>query len=234
MRIAELFKRLAYGQLSNLSMNNGDGTLQEAKHPQIIQYTNEALLQLFSRFLLKEKQLIIEQVAHITNYHLKRRYAEGSGSDEDYHYIKDLPDDPFREDVIRVLAVYSEMGQCILNDQTQPRSLFTPQPAVLQVPDPEEGRPLSVLYQARHHVLDDRIGKAIPDQEIDIPFFLEGALQNYIGYLVYSHMNGQENIIKSQEYLAAYEATCLNVEQRDLVNQSFHTSHTKLEQRGFV
>jgi hypothetical protein len=34
--------------------------------------------------------------------------------------------------------------------------------------------------------------------------------------------------------MAAYEAICVEIEQRDLVNQTFNTSHTKLEQRGFV
>lgn len=235
MEIVALFRRLAYGELSNLSINKGNGELSEEKHPQIIQYANEGLLRLFSRFVLKERNLILVQSSHVLNYHLKREFAESSNSDSVRHrYIKDCAEQPFKEDVIRILAVYDEEGcQLPLNDKEDCRSLFTPQPDVLQVNNPEDDKQLALIYQARHRILNDRTEK-IMEQEVDLPFFLESALQNYIAYKVYSHMNGPENIMKGQEYLAAYEAICVDVEQRDLVNQSYHTSHNKLEQRGFV
>jgi len=234
MKIVELFRRLAFGELSNLAIANPDGTLVEEKHPQIVQYTNEGLLRLYSRFVLKENTILVEQYEHIVNYYLKPKFAESAGADIAYPYIKDMPDEPFKGDVVRILSVTDESGQAkILNDKDNTLSLYTPQPDCLQVPNPIEGRPLAVTYQARHWLLDDRIGYIL-EQEIDIPFFLEGALQNYVAYRVYSDMNGQENLSKSQQNLAAYEAICIEIENRDLVNQSFHTSHQKLEQRGFV
>jgi hypothetical protein len=234
MKVVELFRRLAYGELSNLAINNGDGTIIEEKHPQIIQYVNEGLLRLYSRFLLSEKHLILEQYAHVTTYHMQIKYAETSGSNTHHPYIKDLPDEPFLGDVIKILHVYDELGnEYPLNDKDDQYSLFTPQPDMLQVPEPIERRPLSVTYQARHPLLDDRIGYIL-DQEVDLPFSLEGALQNYVAYKTYCHMNGQENIAKGQESYQNYEMVCAEVEMRDLTSQSFHTSHTKLEQRGFV
>ena len=234
MKIVELFRRLAYGELSNLAIANPDGTLVEEKHPQIVQHVNEGLLRLYSRFILEEKVLLLEQYEHITSYHLKNRFAESAGADISHPYIKDMPDEPFQGDVIRILAVTDEFGYPRnLNDKDDPDSYFTPQPDILQIPNPIEGQPLSITYQARHWTLDDRIGKVL-GQEIDLPFFLEGALQSFVGYKVYAHMNGPENIQKGQENLAAYESICLEVELKDLINQSFHTSHTKLEQRGFV
>lgn len=236
MKIVELFRRLSFGELSNLSIaNGGQGQLAEEKHPQMIQYTNEGLLQIYSRFLLKEKNLILEQSEHVINYHLMREYSVSSNSAEVRHrYIVDCAESPFTEDVIKILAVYDTYGcQLPLNDLENPKSLFTPQPNTLQIGTPVDGIQLALMYQARHRVLHDT-PDTIMEQEITLPFFLEGALQNFVGYKTYSHMNGRENIIKGNEYLAAYEATCVNVEQRDLVNQSFHTSHSKLEQRGFV
>ena len=90
-----------------------------------------------------------------------------------------------------------------------------------------------VTYQARHKPLVD-YGDDLLHQEVVIPFFLIGALQSYVAYKVYSHMNGQEHLVKSQEHFAAYEAACTTVENNDLVNDSFTTTHAKLEQRGFV
>jgi hypothetical protein len=235
MQVKELFRELSFGELSNLAISNeGSGEIIKEKHPKIIQYTNEALLKLFGRFVIREKTLLLEQVEHITNYHLRKAFAETSGSQEPFPYIKDLPGEPFEEDVVRILGVYDMAGSKYpLNDINDPASLFTPQPDMLQVPRPVQGKPMSIIYQARHRKLKSR-GDHILAQEIEIPFFLEIALRNYVGYLVYSHMNGQENIVKGQEYLASYEATCREVEERDLVNQTFHTSHSKLEQRGFA
>lgn len=234
MKITELFRRLSFGELSNLAVSNNDGTLVEEKHPQIIQYVNEGLLRLHSRFLLYEKNLLLEQYSHIINYHLIKKFSEHAGSNTHHPYIKDLPDEPFQDDVIKILAVHNEFGtQLPLNDKDNPYSMFTPQPDILQIPFPQERRPLAVTYQARHPILDDREGHIL-SQEIDIPFSLEGALQSFVGYKTYSHMNGQENIVKGQENMAAYEAICTEIQDRDLVSQSFHTSFFKLELRGFV
>ena len=241
MKVIDLFRRLAFGELSNLAIaGEGEalGTIVEAKHPQIIQYLNEGLLRLHSRFNLRQKDLLIEQVAHITNYHLRRQFAESSNDCSiPYPYIKDLPCEPFLEDVIRILEVHDQCGQRPLNDLGRSNSVFTPQPDVLQVPNPQTGAPLAIVYQARHEPIRDfkiREDENLLEQSINIPFFLEGALQAFIGSQVYSHMNGQENIMKAQEYLNKNEAICLEVEEKDLVGQSVFNSHYKFEQRGFV
>jgi hypothetical protein len=235
MKVSELFRKLSLGELSNLSMSqDGSGQIQESKHAQLIGYANDGLLWLYTRFILSEKDLLIEQVGHITNYHMKRQFAESAGSDEEYPYIKDLPDEPFEEDVIKILEVRDITGYAYpINDAELSNSLFTPKPDTLQVPNPRHGSPLSIVYQARHPKLFDE-GDGHLDQDVELPFFLESALTNFIAYKVYSHMNGAENQAKSQEFMQTYEAICTNVEAKDTANQTTSTSHTKLEQRGFV
>lgn len=235
MLVSELFRRLSFGELSNLSIGSeGSGQISEEGIPKLIKYTNDGLLKLFSRFLLKESSIIVEQVSHITNYHLKRQFAESSGSNEKYRYIKDLPNSPFQGDVIKILSVVDSKGDPRpLNDVENPRSVYTPQPDTLQIPRPIACQALGVMYQARHVPLNSD-GEGILNQDIDIPFFLENALQSYIASLVYSHMNGQENKANSQEHFLKYETDCLDCENKDLVNNTFHTSFQKLEHRGFV
>ena len=251
MKLSELFKRLSYGELSNLAVSGeGSGVITPGKVPQLVRYTNEALLRLYSRFLLSEKSLVLEQVAHITSYELRAKYAEsqldpefgpGEGGNVDFPFIKDALGDPFLGDVIKILEVHDCFGRTLyLNDASQTNSVFTPYPDVLQVPRPIAGAGLSILYQARHPVIVDDVtllGEGVSvvlDQEVEIPFALEGALQSLIAALVFSHMNGQENIAKSQEFLGWADATCLEVEQKDLVSQSNASGHHKFDQRGFV
>lgn len=231
MKVEDLFSRLSYGELSNLSIGNeGRGSIREEDIPKVTAHVNDGLLRIYSRFVLSTKQLLVEQVRHITNYHLIPKFAESSGSDVEWPYIKDLPDEKFEGDLIRILEVKDDRGTLPLNDTGNPRSLFTPYPQVLQVPEPRAGKPLSIEYQARHITLnnDDL------EQEILIPFVLEGALQSFVAYKIFSHMNGQDNQVKSQEHLNTYDGICTDVEARDLVNATTATSHYKLEERGFV
>lgn len=235
MKVEDLFSKLSYGELSNLNIGNeGRGSIQDTAHLKLIGYADEGLLSLYGRFILRESDLIIETRKHITNYHLLEQFAENSGSNEPYPYIKDLPGEKFKNDVIKILTVYDMHGnQLPLNDVDNRFSLFTPMPQTLQVPRPLDGVGYSIGYQARHLPLVQDPDELL-DQEIILPFVLERALQFYIAAKVYSHINGQENQAKSIEHMQSYEGVCIEVQSNDLVSQSFSTSHHKLNDRGFV
>lgn len=237
MKISDLFRQLSFGELSNLSISNsGSGELDIKQHPKMIHYTNDGLLALYSRFILREKEVIIEQKTGVTEYLIDLNHTESQNESGFDHYIKDA-EDPFEDDLIKILEAWDYKGsKYFLNDVGQASSLFTPKHNMLQVPMPIDEEPISVVYQARAPKLIDvpAEGLDLVDQEFDLPVILEKTLKQYIAYKVFSHMNGQENIIKGQEYLGAYEADCSLAEQRDLVNQTIHTSHSKLEQRGFI
>lgn len=234
MNISDLYKTLSYGELSNLSMGmDASGAIAKDAKPRIIHYANEGLTRLYGRFVLKEKDIIIELVDHITNYHLLRKYAESYFDPEEvrYPYIKDLFNEPFTEDVIKILAVYNSEGRKLpLNDNNRADSVFTPTGKILQVPRPVRGVSLSVLYQAKHDelLLDNE------DQEIELPEVLQGALVAFIAYKVFSHMNTDVSSAKSQEHLGIYNSICDEVEQNDLVNSSISTTNSRFEQLGWV
>jgi hypothetical protein len=235
MQIKELLKNLALAELSNLSISEGENaTIKEKSHEGLLLHINEGLLRLYTRFVLSEKSLVIEQLAHITKYPLRKGYSECSGSDIDYKFIKDMPGEPFQEDVIKILSVYDSSGhKRPLNDVEDVESLFTPQPDVLQIPSPIQGQALGVVYQARHAPIT-KADEGYLDREVEIPFALEGALQSYVASKVFSNMNGPENKATSQGYLTDYERICVEMEDKDIINKSHQTSHSKLEERGFV
>jgi hypothetical protein len=229
MLVSELFSRLSYGELSNLSMSNeGAGTIVDAKQPKVIGYLNEALLRLHGRFMLKMNDVLITPLADETFYKLDSTFSVLGA--EEFPYIVDTLVKPFTNDVIRVLEVYDVNGVRIpLNDVENLYSVFTPQPTVLQIPYPIEDAPISVLYQAWHPAVTNS-----PTTVIDIPLTLEKALTAYIAHLVFSHMNGQENAMKAKEHLNTYESVCVEVEAKDLVSTSSSSTNTKFDQRGFV
>lgn len=234
MKLETVFKKLSFGALANLSFSEEQsGVIDEQRRPMVVHYINEALTKIYSRFPLLQKDVLVEMYQHITFYHLKKKFAESQWNPDEvrYPYIKDLVDEPFLEDVIKIMGVWDSLGyQLPLNDAEHTQSVFTPQPNVLQVPLPRAGIALSVLYQALHpQITEDDL-----EQDIEMPVVLEGAFFSYIGHLAYSAMNTEVSLQKSQEQLALYEAACQDAVDNDLVSTSISTTNTRFIKRGWV
>ena len=234
MLLEDLYQRLSYGELSNLSIAmEGTGSITEAGQPRIVTYANEALIRLYSTFILRSNSVMIALVDYITMYHLSKRfaYSQRATSLEDIYYIQDLDDEPFMDDVIKILEVFdANGGQVPLNDAEQHLSVFTPQAATLQVPVAWAGQTLSLLYQASHPKLN------VNDQHgiIDLPEVLHGALTAFIAHKIYSHMNTQESTAKAQEHMATYLAICADALDKDLVSSSVLPSNSRFQKRGWI
>lgn len=233
MVVSDLFAALSRQELSNLAVgNSGAGDIIETKKPQIIGYLNTALLKLYSRFILAEGEVVVEQIENKRDYLLSSVYSIHNPDPLiTTKYIIDNVDDRFRDDVIKILQVVEAGGTPLpLNDVEDSKSMFTPQPKILQVPNPVAGWSLGIVYQARHVpiALDDF------DAGIEIPEVLEDALRYYIAHLAYSDMNGQENLLKASELKNRYEEACETVKQMDLVSTSISTTNTRFERGGWI
>jgi hypothetical protein len=242
MKVSKLFRLLSYGELRNQpGGGNGSGLVDEDRIPELVTYLNEGLLRLYSRFALHEKVLTIRQVQGRTDYPLLRRFAQhghAGTKGAPCYFIRDTRCDPYLGDLIRVRAVYDATGERLpLNDEGKALSVFTPKLALLQVPNPQEGRLLSVTYQARHRPLceehEDGI-QPILDQEIDVPAVLEKALQKMVAAEYFASMASEGSEAKSDKLLLGAEGICAEVEAKDLVAESWSTTHDKLRDKGFV
>ncbi len=235
MLLSDLYQRLSYGPLMNLSMSNeGDGTIIDAKKPTVITHLNEGLLRLYSRFVLKENDIIIKLNEGIINYPLLPRYAQTNPDPGllDTLFIQDTELRPFLGDVIRILKVADfNQKEYPLNDSKREDSLFTPQAWVLQFPFPTADKIIGVLYQAKHVAIAPN---APPTTEIILPEVLEGALVSFIASEIFSGMDSPESNAKSQAHLARFDAACVENQDRDLTNESISTTSQKFYDRGFV
>lgn len=231
MNLPDLYKRLALGELSNLAMSE-DGNILEDEREKIVLHANEGLKRLYTRFQLKEETLFLEQKGFLTNYYLSSKYAQSNydvGAGHSF-YINDLGK-PFLDDVLRVLEVRDGLGRKVpLNEPHMWRSVFTPQPTVLQIPHPVEGCVLAVNYQAAHPKLDVEDETA----EIILPEFLSEALNAYIAHKVFDHMNTQESAVKAAIHMKAFDTICVEVIEQDLVTRGATTSGYRFEQNGWT
>lgn len=242
--VGDLNTRLSHGALSNLSVSaEGSGQIADAKvRDKIVDYVNDGLTRLHSKFILNEAQLIIELLEGRTDYPLESRYGlaahvvdeVGSGGPGD---LVDVPifiiDDlqPFKDDLIKVLAVFDYGGNRVpLNDVEDPLSVFTPRTHLLQVPDSGVVQVLSLMYQARHV----EIPYGDSDAVITLPDCLQTALTSFVASEFYSHMNGQENSAKGQEHYLKYEMLCQQAVDNDLVSSAVSSTNTNFEKRGWI
>jgi hypothetical protein len=233
MNVEELFTKLSHGPLSNLSLaNSGDGTIADNSQGKIIDYLNDGLNRLYTKFVLSEKELIIRMIDGITNYYMMSRFSQ-SGHDaasSDPVYILDGLN-PFIDDVIKILQVFGpQRRELPLNDSENSHSLFTPKFNQLQVPRPIGSAPLSVLYQAKHK----KIQYGILSQDISLPESLNEPLEVFIASRVFSHMNGQENTLKSQEHYSMYQLLIGENIDNDSLNTSMSNTNTNFERKGWI
>lgn len=232
MNIEDLFEKLSYGPYAALFPGaGGTGHIDEQARPQVLSHANDALLRLYTKFDLYQKDVLIEMDEITTNYHLKSKFSiHDAASTEPRRYILDLPEERFEDDVIRVLAVYNSYGYAYhLNDDGNPYSVFTPQPNLLQVPRTIPRQILTVTYQAKHPKLMGDL-----EQEVLVPDVLVEALLSYIAYKKYTNMATPESTAKAQEHLAMYNNLCDEAIQYDAVSTSSTTTNTRFEKRGFV
>lgn len=235
---SELLRRLALGELQNLSMSAG-GVIAEAERPKVILQINNALTELFSKFPLSQKELVINSVDTITQYYLRYEFAQSNlSSSQPVQYIDDSSIVNWDGRIVKILNVYDAFGrELYMNKAQEPLSVFTPQYDCLQITANHQTEDFYVIFQAVHPIVNYDPAPADPviDTVIeDLPPALEKPLELLIASKVYGNMNGEANLTKSALLHQAYEAALLETEFRDSASVSENVSNSKLERSGFV
>lgn len=233
MRLDKFLKDLALTELSatsavddDLVSFHSDGLLK------VLAYLNEGLTELYTKFILSQKELIVERKTPFVEYYLRPEFARSNPSLVPYKYIHDTSNNKFDGGLIKILRVQNGYGhELYLNDYEQPRSLFTPTFDCLQITDVHEEDYFFVIYQADHNKLtvDDLI-----HQYIVLPDFLQPAIKSYVAGKYLKNMLGQNNTALGLQHLADYEKKCQEVMDKDLIRRSIVTTNRKLDTRGFV
>lgn len=234
MKLGDLFKKLSYAELSNLTLGGeGSGTVDPARHGKLIQATNDALKEIFTRFVVLERQCIVKTLDWKNLYYLRKQYAM-MDSTPGLKYIIDTPSNLFTDDIVKVLIVTNEIGEELpINDAEQWASVFTPQYDCIQFNHPGYSQIFNVGYQALHPELVES-GTDPLQQEVRIPPTLEELLRTRIAYCVFAAMSGQDYSLKAQALLELFEGKVALIEAQNLFNGTRVSTNTKLERRGFV
>lgn len=227
MKLRHIIDSVKYGELTNISWDSPN------RIPAIICFINQGLTDLYTRFPLLEKQVIIQQYPQISIYKLTRDFARTNHKSEQLHkYILDTPFEPFTEDILQVTGVYTEEGLPIpLNDTTNPKSFFLPSYNTIQIPNANENEATFITYKAKHNYIEPTTEDL--DQEVEVPPCLAEALYAYLGYKCLVSMGSADTVQLAQLYLQRYEQLCSGTNINNTLGNLVVPTNIKAYIQGF-
>lgn len=238
MTLKDIFDALASGELEQLYMGSasGDGIPAESQQ-RVVTSINLGLTALHRRFLLREGMVRVERVPGIQTYHLSSRYAVSNTESREPHlYLKDSPEAPFQDNVLRVERVHGPDGcEIPLNNERIPEGIITPTMTSLWVPGQQPAETLDVVFRADHPRIDISDGLTPPEQiQVSLPETHLEALLLFVAGRVHSPRGTDEHgNHDGTMYTRRYEAACQELEVQNFQKDP-QLQNTRFEERGWV
>lgn len=236
MKLIEHLRNLSYMELSDLAQaGEGNGTISEPLRKRVISMTNNGLLELFTKFAILNKELILHTQAGLNRYFLRIEHAVTDPTVGPIKYIIDTMDDPFVGDLIRLDSIRDSTDRPIwtnMPDQLDCDNLFKMTAFdTLYVQNPAQV--LKLYYRAKHPELS--IDADPSEVDINLPPLYEQALRSYVGWKVYSGQKGQDSQLKAQQLEMVYNSQLNNLTDVNITNEFTPDDfNEKFASRGFV
>lgn len=237
MKLTEIFNALQYGELYNISIS---GDIDEPRginkkdYPLLINHINMALTDLFSNLSLKTSELTLQLSESISFYNLLSDHAVSTGDNGFTKYIEDTLEQPFKDDILRVNAVYDEIGNEVpIDNEYATNSVYLPSHNVLQVPEPADENTLFLVYRSNHEMLDTGLNDP-STVDVDIPAYCLEPLLTYVASRVHGQNPSQDSQVKSANLKAKYDMLLAQIQRNNLLHNDPNNSNIKLGVNGWV
>jgi len=223
MKLSEVFFQLSVGELSQVcASEENTGQIKEHLVPAILGHVSLGLTALYTRFNLKESQLIIDPQEDLLVYTLSSKHSLITGS-APVKYIKDSLDSPFKDDILKVEFVVDNTGcSWALNDEANHLACRTPSPTVLRIPEVlrSKGSDLIVGYRANHPAVSYKQPNGYPFNpekiDIELPSSHLQALLYFVASRYHNPVGMSNEFHTGNSYYAKYEAECMRLEMENL------------------
>lgn len=217
--VEELFKKLSYGELSNLAVAvDASGTIKKERQKQVLHFANEGLTVLHERFPLRE----LEKMVTMTGAPIEQSMIEEvtpPASPVDYF--------------IQLISVMTAMGESLtFSNKPVPETLYV-QGSTVFIPARPAGSELQLIYQARHPVLDDSVLPGNLTQSITLKAELHEALTSWIGYKMYRDIRTAEGQASAADHLTRHKTILADLIGQGILPGEMLTGE-KFEARGWV
>lgn len=207
MRLTEIVDILKSTELKQIVVGEDD--------VQVLSLLNLALIDVYSKFNILQEEQVITIKEGVTRYTL-----QDNSQAVMQVFCRNLDENP--------PDGYDAYEEVPINDINCDESVFTPQPYILHVPNPDVGKEYSVIQSVSPpYITVDNVNTV----DFLIPPQLMEPLVNYVGYRAYISMNGDEQAESSSHY-RRYMRSVQDVQKRGLVHYTILTN-TKTTDRGF-
>ncbi len=212
------------------SVTDGELSQLYVSEDKVLAAVNSGLVQLYSRFPLRSKQLTLVMVGGINEYWLNSVHAVSNTSSSMVKYIDDGLE-PYQDDLIKVTGVIDEAGCVVsINDYSGCGGVFMSGIDRVFIGCPVEGDVLFLNYLAR----PQKIVNVESSTYIELPDSYLDVLSAWVGYRLYSGSSDEQKGSKANSYLNLYESLCNQKEQFGLVNKDSSTSGIVFCNGGWV
>lgn len=240
MKLSDVFNQLSHGELVQISLGGAQGVIDDSNYQRIMASINLGLIDLYSRFLLKEGRLTMNLLPGQSTYVLDKAYAVANRESQGVpKYILDTLAQPFENDLLRIERVYDAEGfELPLNGGGDTRDLGylgcrTPNHKTLVVPPSVLG-PVVVVYRAMHPILVKELGFFDAGEvEIELPMSHLNALLLFVASRVMNPVGMNAEFHSGNNYWAKYENACAMLENQNFrLDQS--EENTRLVRNGWA
>lgn len=197
MKLSEVFEQLSAGELSQLSLGGAEaGQIDPSNYAKVIAHLNLGLTALYTRFALKEAELIIPLETDVLTYTVQA------------------------PDLLKIERIFDAVGkEWALNDEANLLACRTLTPTTLKIP-PEllaQSGMLRVGYRANHPRVVTEYGYIDPEATVlELPYSHFQALLYFIASRCHNPVGMTNEFHAGNSYHAKYEAECMRLEGENL------------------
>jgi len=226
MKLTDIFLALAASELSTqtslIDINTG---VKPEHYPKIISHINLGLTNMHERFNIKLGDIWVRMIDGVGEYKLDSKHARTNTESTEIKWIMDSPYEPFRNNIIKILEVTSEIGEPIpINDRTNDKSVFTPTQNSIQIPWKVHGDAVNIMYRASHNEIRLNDYNSIEDIEIDLPISYLEPLLYFVAYRHFAGVGGQSGTPTSLGYFQKFQARLQEIELNGVPNKDLSIS----------
>lgn len=211
--LQEIFDDLALGEFTDLAIGNSTtGSITAEKYPKVISAINRGLLNLYTRFPLKQKECLIYQREGKSLYYLRAAHLGDPNGGDSEIYIDNTVEQYPDNDIILLTGAFDSLGEVIyLNNPKYPDDIFTPEFDVLKMKPADPLKIISLVYQAAYPKIVIEEGFDPKTYELTFPSFLKAALLNFVASQFFVGKKGQAtegNANINNTFLSKYSYEC--------------------------
>lgn len=254
MKLQEVLDHLKAAEFSQLNFGAGQGVIDtDEAIEKVMSHVNLGLTDLFTRFELRVRKIMLQLQPDQTSYLListrastKYKPTTPPAEPAPPPYILDTVDDPFNDDVLLMTRVYTDSGyELPINCLDKPHSLLTSAMNRLEVPMSivnysQELPPqlltknLAITYRANHKIMNPNVGSFVPERmELELPYSHMTALLYYVASRANNPVGLGQEFNAGNTYAAKYEAECARLKNDGMEVQQ-RGNQDKFNERGFV